>query len=68
MSIERLNIIWPEWRVEKQLGEGSFGKVYKVIREGHGVTSTAAIKVLSIPQSDSPFEGIETGILSITLN
>jgi len=37
MSIERLNIIWPEWKLDKQLGEGSFGKVYKVIREGRQI-------------------------------
>jgi len=53
MSIERLNMVWPEWKVDKQLGEGSFGKVYKITREGHGMTSTAAVKVVSIPQNDA---------------
>ena len=53
MSIEKLNAIWPEWKVAQQLGEGSFGKVYKVVREEHTVTSYAAVKVISIPQSDA---------------
>jgi len=53
MSIERLSTIWPEWKVTEKLGEGSFGKVYKIVKEGRGVASTAAVKVLSIPQNDS---------------
>ena len=53
MSIERLNIAWPEWKAVEQLGEGSFGKVFKVIRNGHGITSIAAVKVISIPQTDA---------------
>ena len=51
MSIERLKEIWPEWNVAQELGEGSFGKVYKILRKEHGITSTAAVKVVSIPKS-----------------
>jgi len=58
MSIEKLSTIWLEWEVVEQLGEGSFGKVYKVVREEHGVTSTAAVKVISIPQSDAELSSI----------
>ncbi|MCL2828254.1 MAG: protein kinase [Oscillospiraceae bacterium] len=70
MSIERLGAIWPEWQVVEQLGEGSFGKVYKVVREDHGVTSTAAVKVISIPQNDAELTSMraerldETGMRS----
>ncbi|MCL2828253.1 MAG: protein kinase [Oscillospiraceae bacterium] len=58
MSIEKLSNIWPDWQVVEQLGEGSFGKVYKVLREEHGVTSTAAVKVISIPQNDAELASI----------
>jgi len=58
MSIEKLSTIWPEWRDSEYLGEGSFGKVYKVVREGHGVTSTSAVKVISIPQNDAELSSI----------
>ena len=40
--------VWPEWHVEKMLGQGSYGKVYSAVRNGHGHTSHAAIKVMEI--------------------
>lgn len=43
--------IWPEWQIVKpRIGKGSFGEVYKAVRTEEGITSYAAIKVLSIPQ------------------
>ena len=51
MGIENLNEIWPEWNIVEQIGEGSFGKVYKAVREEHGFTDYAAIKVISIPNN-----------------
>jgi len=64
MGIEKLNLVWPEWTVTEQLGEGTFGKVYKAVRDQHGVISTAAIKVISIPQNEAEvlsvrFEGLD---------
>jgi len=58
MSIEKLGVFWPEWRVDAQIGEGSFGKVYKVVREEYGVTSHAAVKVIPIPQSEADLNSI----------
>ena len=52
MSYE-IEKIWPEWKVESQIGKGAFGSVYKAVRTDHGLTSTAAIKVLHIPQDES---------------
>ena len=51
MGIERLSSIWPEWRAVEKIGEGSFGKVYKAVREDE-MTSYAAIKVVTIPQNE----------------
>jgi len=53
MSIEEISAVWPEWTVAEQLGEGTYGKVFKATREAHGVVSSAAIKMVSIPQSDA---------------
>jgi len=60
MSIERLNTVWPEWKLVEKLGEGSFGKVYKVTREEHSVTSLAAVKVISIPQNEAELATIRS--------
>lgn len=45
--------LWGSWYVDKQLGEGSFGKVYKVHKEEFGRTYEAAVKIISIPQSEA---------------
>ena len=66
MGIEKLSTIWPEWKVVDQIGEGSFGKVYKVVREEHGITDYAAIKVISIPQSDAEITSLRAEGLDAT--
>ena len=45
--------IWPEWKIENLIGEGSYGKVYKVRRENPGRVEHAALKVIDIPKDDS---------------
>ncbi len=42
---------WPGWQNAGLLGEGSFGKVYKIQREEFGQTYEAALKVITIPAS-----------------
>ena len=60
MSIERLEQVWPEWKNETLLGEGSFGKVYKAVRTEHGLTTYSAIKVVSIPQSSAELNALRS--------
>ena len=45
--------IWQDWKIEKTLGKGSYGVVYKAIKREAGFESCAAIKVVTIPQSKS---------------
>ena len=45
--------LFGEWTIVRMIGEGSFGKVFEIRREDFGRTYTAAMKVISIPQSDS---------------
>lgn len=47
-----VNSIWPEWQVDKLLGKGSYGEVYKAVRRDQ-LESYAAIKVISIPHDES---------------
>ncbi len=42
---------WPGWQCVRQLGAGSFGKVYEIKREEFGKTYTAALKVITIPSN-----------------
>ena len=43
--------LWGEWEVEKKLGEGSFGAVWKVRRNViGGRVYYAAVKHISIPK------------------
>ena len=47
---------WPGWETVRILGRGSFGAVYEIQRDVLGKTEYAALKVLSIPQSDNDVE------------
>lgn len=59
-----INNLWKGWRVEEFIGEGSFGKVYKIVKEEFGYTYKAALKVLQIPQSQSEVQIVKREGLS----
>lgn len=51
-DIHEFEPVWPNWIVDAKLGQGSYGTVYKAHRYDQyvtGVTQTAAIKHISIP-------------------
>ena len=48
--------IWHGWEIEEEIGEGSFGKVYKIVRNEFGHRYDAAMKVLQIPQNKTELE------------
>lgn len=41
------------WKLQRLIGAGSYGKVYEAQREEFGTTYQAAIKIITIPQSES---------------
>lgn len=45
--------IFGEWHIVREIGEGSFGKVFEIEREDFGHTYKAALKAITIPQSQS---------------
>lgn len=54
-----LSKIWPEWKAVKKVGEGSYGKVYRCVRDEYGIKSVCAIKIISIPQNPSELESVK---------
>ena len=48
-NIHQFEPLWRVWEIEEELGEGSYGKVYKAVRNEFGATYYAAIKHISIP-------------------
>jgi len=50
--------LWGAWHIESKIGEGSFGKVYKVRREEFGKIYYSAVKILTIPQNESDLRQI----------
>jgi serine/threonine protein kinase len=47
-----INEVWSEWKAEKLIGEGSFGKVYKCSKTNDGETEYCAVKLISVPKSE----------------
>ena len=52
---------WPEWTVEEKIGQGSYGRVYKIRKSGarNGRADIySALKVLRIPTTDSEIHNL----------
>ncbi len=45
--------VFGKWRIERKIGEGSFGTVYEIRREDFGQVYRAALKVITVPQSET---------------
>ena len=65
MEHTEISKVWPEWHVVEQIGEGSYGVVYKAVRREHGIESFSAIKVISVPQSKSELNALHSEGLSL---
>ena len=50
---ELVGKLWPGYKVDKVIGEGSFGKVYQIRREEFGYVYINALKIISIPNSSA---------------
>ena len=51
-DIRKYEPMWGAWYVDSLIGEGTFGKVYKVRREEFGKKYYAAVKMITIPQNE----------------
>ena len=48
--------LWPDWRIVREIGSGSFGKVYEINRQNGPYLERAALKVIRVPQSPAEME------------
>lgn len=53
MRYEIGQTVLDNWKIVRVLGEGSFGKVFEIVKESGPVSVTSALKVITIPKSDS---------------
>ena len=58
MNDVKLERIWPGWTLGRLIGEGSFGKVYEIVRNRFGIEEHCALKVISIPSSQAEWQSM----------
>ena len=56
--------IWPEWTPEEKIGGGSYGEVYKCVKNALGSPVYAAIKVITVPGDDNAVAELRTAGLN----
>jgi serine/threonine protein kinase/chitodextrinase len=62
--------LWGSWKIEKLIGEGSYGKVYKIYKELSGEKIFSAAKIISVPNSShyANYRSISNQLDSNSLN
>ena len=65
LSERDLAAAWPQWRIVRLLGTGSFGEVYEIHREEYGRISKSALKIIrqekSVPMPGDVYTNISRG-------
>lgn len=59
-----METVFKDWTIDKCIGEGAFGKVYRIIREDFGHTYEAALKVIEVPQAQSEVDAVRNDGMS----
>ena len=56
--------VFKDWTIDKCVGEGAFGKVYRITREDFGHIYEAALKVIEVPQAQSEVDAVRNDGMS----
>lgn len=51
---------WKGWTLESLIGEGSFGKVYKIVRKEFGHEYESALKIIRVPHNSAEVASIKS--------
>ncbi len=58
--------VFGDWIIKRKIGEGSFGQVLEIQREDFGQVYRAALKVITVPQSEAELRGVlEEGMSTV---
>ena len=60
-----LQQVWPDWKITNEIGSGTYGSVYKAVRKDYDVESCAAIKIISVPKSQSEINTLQAQGMTI---
>ena len=59
VQLKQMEPIFGSWYVDREIGSGSFGKVYSIYKDDAGFRFKAALKVISIPNSKSDIQELD---------
>ena len=55
-DFEKIILPWPDWKIVKYLGGGTYGRVYEIERTFSGIREKAALKIVSRPKNEWEIE------------
>ncbi len=58
-QLKKLEPIFGSWYVDREIGTGSFGKVYSVYKDDSGIRFWAALKTISIPTNENEIQELD---------
>ena len=58
MGIDLINSIWPEWKTVRELGQGSYGSVFEVVRDDGRLQTRGAVKIITIPHDEGTVKSL----------
>lgn len=53
MEYRKGTVVFTNWIIEKELGEGATGRVFEIQKTDYGITTRSALKVIRVPRSSA---------------
>ena len=57
-TVQQFSPLWGNWYLRERIGKGSYGSVYRAVKEEYGNIYESAVKHISIPQKGVHAEDI----------
>ena len=52
------SVVFNDWIITREIGQGATGKVFEIEKSGYGITVKSALKVIRIPKSPSDIQAV----------